>query len=157
MIFNQKQWFSNHIMDLSNGMYRVSYSILKNEMDAEDAVQETIYKAYKSLDTLENKSKFKSWIYKILTNTSLEILKNKENYLDIDKEEIMIKKDDIDTNLTLWEAVQKLSQPYRTTITLFYYEDMSIKEISKITNTKEDAIKKQLSRGREKIKEVIKL
>lgn len=157
MIFNQKQWFSNNIMELSNGMYRVSYSILKNEMDAEDAVQETIYKAYKSLDTLENKLKFKSWIYKILTNTSLEILKNKENYLDIDKEEIMIKKNDIDTNLTLWEAVQKLSQPYRTTITLFYYEDMSIKEISKITNTREDAIKKQLSRGREKIKEVIKL
>ena len=62
---------------------------------------------------------------------------------------------DIDTNLTLWKAVQGLEQPYRTTITLFYYEDMSIKEISEITGSKVDAIKKQLSRGRDKIKEVI--
>ena len=157
MIFNEAKWFSKNIIDLQNGMYRLSYSILKNEMDAQDAVQESIYKAYKNLELLENRAKFKSWIYKILTNTSLEILKRKENHLDIENEKIIAKNDDIDTNLTLWEAVQRLSQPYRTTIILFYYEDMSIKEISKITNTKEDAIKKQLSRGREKIKEVIKL
>ena len=157
MMFDRTQWFSKNIIELQNGMYRLSYSILKNEMDAQDAVQEAIYKAYKNLDSLENKLKFKAWIYKILRNTSLEILKSKCNYLDIENEEIIAKNVDIDTNLTLWDVVQKLQQPYRTTITLFYYNNMSVKEISKITNTKEDAIKKQLSRGREKIKEVIKL
>ena len=103
-----------------------------------------------------SKRKFKPWIYKIVTNTSLEILKNNKNYVDIE-ENIEADKEDIDSNLTLWNAVQKLNQPYRTTITLFYYEDMSIKEISKITGTNVDAVKKQLSRGREKIKEVINI
>lgn len=154
---NQKEWFCENIKNLENGMYRLSYSILKNETDAQDAVQESIYKSYKNLDSLKDKRKFKSWIYKIVTNTSFEILKNNSNYVDIEQENIQAEKEDIDTNLTLWNAVQELKQPYRTTITLFYYEDMSIKEISQITGTNIDAIKKQLSRGREKIKEVMEI
>lgn len=154
-MLNLKNWFCDNIKNLENGMYRLSYSILKNEEDAKDAVQEAIYNAYKNLETLKDKRKFKSWIYKIVANTSFEILKNKKNYIDIEQENIPAEKIDIDTNLTLWKAVQGLEQPYRTTITLFYYEDMSIKEISEITGSKVDAIKKQLSRGRDKIKEVI--
>ena len=154
-MLNLKKWFCDNIKNLENGMYRLSYSILKNEADAQDAVQEAIYNAYKKLETLKDKRKFKSWIYKIVTNTSFEILRNKKNYIDIEQENIAAEKIDIDTNLTLWKAVQGLEQPYRTTITLFYYEDMSIKEISGITGSKVDAIKKQLSRGRDKIKEVI--
>ena len=156
-MLNLKKWFCDNIKNLENGMYRLSYSILKNEEDAQDAVQEAIYNAYKKLETLKDKRKFKSWIYKIITNTSFEMLKNKKDYLDIEQENVQEDKIDIDTNLTLWNAVQGLEQPYRTTITLFYYEDMSIKEISKITGTKIDAIKKQLSRGREKIKEVMSI
>ena len=154
-MLNLKNWFCDNIKNLENGMYRLSYSILKNEEDAQDAVQEAIYNAYKKLETLKDKRKFKSWIYKIVTNTSFEILRNKKNYIDIEQENIAAEKIDIDTNLTLWKAVQGLEQPYRTTITLFYYEDMSIKEISEITGSKVDDIKKQLSRGRDKIKEVI--
>ena len=154
-MLNLKNWFCDNIKNLENGMYRLSYSILKNEEDAKDAVQEAIYNAYKNLETLKDKRKFKSWIYKIVANTSFEILRNKKNYIDIEQENIPAEKIDIDTNLTLWKAVQGLKQPYRTTITLFYYEDMSIKEISEITGSKVDAIKKQLSRGRDKIKEVI--
>ena len=154
-MLNLKNWFCDNIKNLENGMYRLSYSILKNEEDAKDAVQEAIYNAYKNLETLKDKRKFKSWIYKIVANTSFEVLRNKKNYIDIEQENIPAEKIDIDTNLTLWKAVQGLEQPYRTTITLFYYEDMSIKEISEITGSKVDAIKKQLSRGRDKIKEVI--
>lgn len=156
-MLDPKNWFCENVKDLEHGMYRLSYSILKNEADAEDAVQEAIYRSYKNFKSLKDKKKFKSWIYKILTNTSFEMLRNKKDYLDIEQENIQSAKIDIDTNLSLWKAVQELEQPYRTTITLFYYEDMSIKEISNITGTKTDAIKKQLSRGREKIKEVMKI
>lgn len=157
LVINQKEWFCNNIKKLENGMYRLSYSILKNDADAQDAVQEAIYKSYKNLENLKDKRKFKPWIYKIVTNTSFEILKNTQNYLDIEEENIQSENVDIETNITLWNAVQNLKQPYRTVITLFYYEDMSIKEISKITGNNADAVKKQLSRGREKIKEVIKI
>lgn len=157
LIINQKEWFCKNIKNLENGMYRISYSILKNDADAQDAVQEAIYKSYKNLESLNDKRKFKPWLYKIVTNTSFEILKNNKYYVDIEENILEDEKEDIDTNLTLWNAVQQLKQPYRTTITLFYYEDMSTKEISEITGTSVDAIKKQLSRGREKIKEVMKI
>ena len=157
MFINKAEWFSKKITELQNSLYRLAFSILKNDMDAQDAVQETIYKAYKNLDSLEYKNKFKPWIYKILTNTSYEIIKKKGEYVEINDNELESIQADVDTKLTLWDTVQKLPQPYRTTITLFYYEDMSIKQISKITNLKEDAIKKQLSRGRQKLKEVIEL
>ena len=157
LVIHQKEWFCENVKKLENGMYRLSYSILKNESDAQDAVQEAIYKSYKNLENLEDKRKFKPWIYKIVTNTSFEILKSNKNYVDIEENIIEAEQEDIDTKLTLWNAVQKLKQPYRTTIILFYYEDMSIKEISKITETSIDAVKKQLSRAREKIKEVIKI
>ena len=154
MTFNKKTWFSKNIIDIEDGMYRFAYSILKNDTDAQDAIQESILKAYKNLDTLKTKSKFKSWMFTIIKNTCFEILKKRNECVEI-TEEIVLAQNDIDLKLTLWNAVQNLSQPYRTTVTLFYYEDMSIKQISKITNTKEDAVKKQLSRGREKIREVI--
>ena len=154
MIFDKKTWFSKRILEIEDGMYRFAFCILKNDEDVQDAIQESILKAYKNLKTLKDKSKFKSWMFTILKNTCFENLKKRSEYLEI-TDEIVSNSNDIDLKLTLWDAVQNLSQPYRTTVTLFYYEDMSIKDISKITNTKEDAIKKQLSRGREKIKEVI--
>ena len=155
-MIDTKSWFCNNIKKLENGMYRLSYSILRNESDVEDAVQETICRAYKELENLKDKRKFKPWIYRILQNTSIEILNGKKYCLNIEDENIQENKIDIDTNLTIWNAIQKLDNPYRTVITLFYYEDLSIKEISTITGSKVDAIKKQLSRGREKIKEIIK-
>ena len=84
LIVDQKEWFCKNIKDLENGMYRLSYSILKNEADAEDAVQEAMYKSYKNLENLTDKRKFKPWIYKIVTNTSLEILKNNKNVIKTD-------------------------------------------------------------------------
>ena len=155
---DKKEWFCDNIELLQNSMYRLAFSILKNEPDAQDAVQETIYKSYKNLDSLKDKRKFKAWIYKILSNTSLEILKKKEFYSDIEEQKEIVSTENItkfDTNLTLWNAVQKLQQPYRTAIILYYYEDMSVKEISSITGVKIDTVKKHLSRGREQIKSKI--
>ena len=156
LLIDQKEWFCKNIKSLENGMYRLSYSILKNEADAQDAVQEAIYKSYKNLETLKDKRKFKPWIYKIVTNTSFEILKNTKNYLDIEEENIQAEKIDIETNITLWNAVQNLKQPYRTVITLFYYEDMSIEQIAKTLNAKESTVKSQLHRAREMLKEKLK-
>lgn len=152
-----KNWFCDNVKNLENGMYRIAYGILRNEVDVQDAVQEAIYKAYKNLDSLKDKRKFKTWIYKIVTNTSYKIIEQRGNFASIDNENIQAEKVDVDSNLSLWNAIQKLNEPYRLTIILFYFENLSIKEIKNITGINIDAIKKQLSRGREKIKELMKV
>lgn len=62
----------------------------------------------------------------------------------------------IETKLALKEAVESLKQPYRTVITLFYYEDLPINEISKITNTTTISVKQQLSRARKQLREILR-
>ena len=55
----------------------------------------------------------------------------------------------------LWDAVQHLSVEFRTVTVLFYYEDMSIKEISKILNLPQGTVNSRLNRSREKLKTIL--
>ena len=63
---------------------------------------------------------------------------------------------DITTSLTVREAVNSLKQPYRTVVVLFYYENLSVSKIAQITNTNVVAVKKQLSRARKMLREILK-
>lgn len=65
-------------------------------------------------------------------------------------------KHDITTKITVREAVESLKQPYRTVTVLFYYENLSLSQIAHITNTNIIAVKKQLSRARKKLLEILK-
>ena len=56
----------------------------------------------------------------------------------------------------LREAVNSLKQPYRTVVVLFYYENLSVSKIAQITNTNVVAVKKQLSRARKMLREILK-
>ena len=63
---------------------------------------------------------------------------------------------DITTRLTVREAVNRLKQPYRTVVVLFYYENLSVSKIAQITSTNMFTVKKQLSRARKMLREILK-
>lgn len=146
-----KEYFCECIRQCENGMYKLAMGILKNETDAEDAMQDAILKAYCNLDQLKDRKKFRPWILSIVHNCAIEYVRKQKNIIDIEEEPFLVAPEasvDISTKLTLWEAVQKLKVPYSTVIILFYYEDYSILQISEITNTRVNTVKKQLSRAR---------
>lgn len=151
---NEKEWFTESVLNCQTGLYNLAFGILKNEEDAKDAIQDTLYKAYDKLDSLKNTKKFKPWIMKILTNSAYEILRKRKDTVCIDEQFSIAAPEETDVNikLTLWDAVQLLELQNRTVIVLFYYEDLSIKEISRITDLKPDAVKKRLSRARGQLK-----
>lgn len=147
--------FCEKVRQCENAMYALAFSIMKNEYDAADAMSESIMKAYSSMDKLRNDRAFKSWILKILHNTCLEMLRKKQDTVNIDEQYDLQEPDsgsDISTKLVLRQAVNKLNQPYRTIVTLYYYENLSLIEISKITGSSLVAVKKQLSRAREMLR-----
>ena len=151
--------FSALIRENENSMYAVAYSVLKNDNDAADAIGESILRAYSSLDSLKNEKAFKPWLLKIINNTCLETLRKRKITLDIDEQyDIADEKssEDHSTRLALRDAVESLKQPYRTVVVLYYYENMSIKEISLISGDSVQAVKKQLSRAREMLKKLIR-
>ena len=135
-------------------MYSVSFSILSNESDAADAISEALYRAYKNLDTLKNEYAFKPWILRIVRNCAVELVRSNKNLLSIDDVEVEESsgENDIVTALTLRKAVEQLKQPYKEVVVLYYYEDLSIAQISKITGASVVTAKQQLSRARKMLR-----
>lgn len=141
--------FCSAVFELKGDMYAMALSILKNKEDAEDAVQQTLYKAYERLDTLRFSEKFRPWILKILTNECYAVIRSRKTAAPVEEmEDIPDKEFETEERLTLWETVSRLKIEQRTVVLLFYYQDLSIKEISKVLGVSEDTVKKRLSRAR---------
>ncbi len=133
-------------------LYRIAYIHVKNEEDALDIVQETIYKAYFNIKKLKEPQYFKTWITRILVNTSLNHIK-KFKKLDFLEEVELEKQGTSEENyMELYDAVDRLEDKYKTIIVLKYFEDMKIKEISEVLDMSESNVKNYLYRGLEKLR-----
>ena len=131
-----------------------------NKDDADDLAQDTLVKAYISSTGYQDKGKFRSWLFKIAHNTFLNHRAGLRTTESIDEARKLISSTSTDAafqHQDLYLALGTLPPKERSAITLFYLSGYSIKEIAMITETKEEAVKKQLSRGRDKLKERLKL
>lgn len=131
-----------------------------NKDDADDLAQDALVKAYLSSAGYQDKEKFRSWLFKIAYNTFLNHKASLRCTESIDEARMLISSSSADSSFEhqdLYLALRTLSPKERSAITLFYLSGYNIKEIAVITETSEDAVKKQLSRGRDKLKEKLKL
>lgn len=151
--------FCAYIKEYEQSMYSVAFSIVKNEADAAEAISEAIYRGYKNLDSLKNRKSFKPWILRIVHNTSVELVRKDTRIVPVESLEentAYVQDSDIAEKLTIRKAVETIKQPYQTVIILFYYENLSTAQIARITNTNIVAVKKQLSRARKMLFEILK-
>lgn len=135
-------------------LYRVARGILRNEEDIKDALQNTLVKSFKNISTLQNNGLFKTWLIRILINECNEVLRKNKRNIPLNEEigESLGGYSDQYKNMDLIRVIDSLSDEYRTIITLFYFEDISVKDISNILGISEGTVKSRLSRAREKIK-----
>ncbi len=147
---------SNLIMEYKPQLFRMATGILKNSIDAEDALSETICKAFSNFQNLRDLKKFKPWIMKILVNEAYAIANKRKKFISLE-EDIPIDNNDsaIIDSIVLWDIVQSLDDEFRDVILLFYYEDMSIKEISKILQIPVGTVFSRLNRSRQKLKNIM--
>lgn len=134
---------------------RLAYSYLHNMSDAEDIVQDTFIKYLKNETVFENENHEKFWLLKVCANLS----KNKISYnkiRDFDELEENLIEDGREDLSFVWEAVKMLPDKYRQTIHLYYYENYSTREISKILVQNESTIRSYLYRGRQILKDILK-
>ena len=131
-----------------------------NKSDADDLAQDALVKAYLSSAGYQGQGKFRSWLFKIAHNTFLNHKASMRTTENIDEARTLISNATADNTFEhqeLYLALRTLPPKERSAITLFYLSGYNIKEIATITETSEDAVKKQLSRGRDKLKERLQL
>ena len=124
-------------------MYRVAKTLLRNDADCADAIQEAIVKAFSGLHMLRKDSYGKTWLVRIVINE------------DASAEGISLQQKVIEEGdySDLYEAMSRLSEETRLTVTLYYMEGYRIKEIAALMKTTESAVKNRLMRARARLKE----
>ena len=136
------------------------YLCCGNKDEADDLAQDALVKAYLSSAGYQEKGRFRSWLFKIAHNTFLNHKASCRTTESIEEARTLISNNEADASFEhqdLYLALRTLPPKKRSAITLFYLNGHNIKEIAAITDTSEDAVKKQLSRGRDQLKEKLKL
>lgn len=136
------------------------YLCCGNKEESDDIAQDALVKAYLSSAGYQEKGKFRSWLFKIAHNTFLNHKASCRATESIDEARTLVSSTAADASFEhqdLYLALRTLPPKERSAITLFYLNGYSINEIAAITDASEDAVKKQLSRGRDQLKEKLKL
>ena len=134
---------------------RYAYSYLHNRSDTEEVLQDTLIQFLKTRPVFESDEHEKAWLLRVAGNLCKNRLKyNSLRQTDEQREELIAEqREDLSF---IWDAVQALPVQYREVIHLFYREGYSTREISQILGRKEATIRSDLSRGRGKLKELLK-
>jgi len=138
----------DYLLANQQSLYRLAYSYVKNPEDALDIVQESIVKAISSVDSLEKSQSIKTWVYRIVVNTSLDALR-KQKRLDIMDEETLSRYEFGTasfnySDLDLAKALDQLPPVDRSRIVLRYYEDLKIEDVADILNENVNTTKTRL-------------
>lgn len=144
---NIEKQFVDYVMENKENHYRLALSYVKNVDDALDVVQESIYKAISTVDTLKNPGYFKTWFYKILVNTSLDLLRKRKKLVVVN-DEVLLSLDsgtfDNCEDIDLQKALDKLPVQYRSVVVLRFFEDLKIEEIAVVLDENVNTIKTRL-------------
>ena len=155
-----KEAFSKLVQIYLPRLYRIARAKLREESDIEDAIQETMVKAYLKLNSLKDNNKFEFWITKILVNECNNIYrKNKIVHIEYDEivTPVNVEYDgDLDNKLMYSKIMNLLEPEDRIIMVLYYTNGYTTKQISEIINTNENTIKGRLKRAKENLREKLK-
>ena len=150
-----------------NSVYKTVKSMIADEDTVLDIVQDSYIKGFQSLDQLDTPENFRAWMKRIATNKAKDYLKKKKPLLftdmeNEDGEELEFRDDRLDhcpeavvdrkeTTRLMNEILATLSEDQRLVIGMFYYEEMSVREIAETLGCSENTVKSRLNYGRKKV------
>ncbi|MGV3026406.1 RNA polymerase sigma factor [Clostridium thermobutyricum] len=155
-IKGDKEAFVYLINEHRLSLYRIAKGILKDDYKVEDAISNTIIKAFENIKKLKKAEYFKTWLIRILINECNLTLKKEKRILYLEdsvKEEAYI---DLYENIDLINAIETLDDDLKLVTILYYFEDIDQKEIAKIISVKESTVRTKLFRARKKLYEILK-
>lgn len=151
-----------------NEVYYFALKKMGNREDAEEIVQDTFVNVFKKIDTLKDKNAFKPWLYQICHRKCIEMYRKRGRIVEREEEDYkefenyLVEEDALslpDVSLLTKEVseavlrlVEELPDTQKTTVLLYYFEELSIKEIAEIQECSENTVKGRLLYARKAIK-----
>ncbi len=147
--------------------FNLAFRICGNREEAEEVAQDAFLKAFRSLKNFKMKSSFSTWLYRIVYNTAISLVRSRKkavlsledfpadviDFLSFSSDAEEAEKEYKNSLINF--ALQKINEEERGLITLYYYEGMSTEEISAVTGINKSNIKVKLFRARQKITDII--
>ena len=150
-----------------NMVFSLVFKMTKNREEAEEISQDTFIKAYKNISKFKGESKFSTWLYRIAYHTCLDAIKKNRNHNNsFEINEITLNQ--IQSTENILEGIErkerasimndcllKLPEEERSIVWMFYYDELSLKEIIDVTQLSEANIKVILHRARKKLVTIV--
>lgn len=154
-----REEFELVVNDYYQDLYRFAFSLSKNEADAVDLTQQTFYRFATKGDTIREKSKTKSWLFRTLKNDFLSQARRSQRFQHVELEdashELPREEPDpsasFDGQLAL-EALQRVDENYRVALSLFYMKGLAYKEIADVLEIPIGTVMSRLSRGKTQLR-----
>lgn len=177
MINGSEAAFDELYHSYSGKLYRMAYFITGNPSDSEDILQETFVKCYLYKSKLKQTERFEPWLYQILVRTAWRLERKKKGMAEISYEGILENEEDkkgaehiredkktggplesvleAETAKEIQKALSHLDMKYRTVVLLYYYNELSTREIAHITGAMEGTVKSRLHKARKLLKDLL--
>lgn len=146
-------------------VYKLAFAMMKNPHDADDVFQEVFLRYFKKNPVFESEAHQKAWFIRVTVNCCKNYwtspwntrtvglgVQEETGIMGADGESVLFA---CEEDKRVFEAVRSLPDKYRVLIHLFYYEDMSVEEISCAVNRKPATVRTQLVRARDRLKELL--
>ena len=143
------------LMDMHRQMlYNTALLVLHQEDDALDAIQDAILACWENLPTLRKDQYFKTWLVKILLNKCRDIQRSQSHYAFVEELPESGDEPDWDTHMDVGLAMGRLGDQDQLILSLFYYDDLNIRQIAEALSISEGAVRTRLTRRRERFKKI---
>lgn len=151
-----REEFSGHIIAMQDTLYRVSYGMLLNRQDVDDAVQECILKAWRSREKLRDVRYIQTWVIRILINECYALMRSRRSTVSLDSVQQIEAPTDT-SNEDLYEAIAALPDKLRLPVILHYTEGYKEAEIAGMLKCPLGTVKTRLRKARALLKESLRL
>ena len=143
-------------------MFNTAFNLTKDDMTAQDMMQEAFIKAFAKISTYNGEASFGAWLKRIVINQCLDFIKKQSlNTVEINEDIIVIGDDEdwnIDTETSIQEiytCIELLPQKCKNVVKLYLLEGYDHQEVAQILEISEVSSRSQLSRGKNRLRELL--
>lgn len=149
-----KEAFAQLIDQNRQMLYNTALLELRQEDDALDALQDAILACWENLPSLRKDRYFKTWLVKILLNKCRDVQRGKSHFAYVEELPESGDEPDWDTSMDVRRTMDKLGENDQLLLSLFYYDDFSVRQIADALSLSEGAVRTRLARSRERFKKL---